>query len=441
MHENSEDLKVISTDALVIGAGISGLTTALELAETGFKVVLIEKNPYVGGRVAQLNHYFPKLCPPSCGLEINIKRLRDNPNIELFTLAEVLSVEGDSGKYRVKTRIKPRYVKENCTNTEKYSEEIKFERDNDFNYGMDKTKILYLPYNNAYPAKFIFDKDSCPPEQLKYFSEAYKDCIDLEQKEEILEIQAKSIVWATGWDPYDAKKLDILGYKQFSEVITNVEMERLASPSGPTGGKILIPGTQTEPKKIAFVQCAGSRDENHLEYCSSVCCLASMKQAHYIREQVPDSEVHIFYIDIRSYGIYEEFYMNTKKDDKIYFHRGKVAKVFKPLNSPPEWGHGEKSPLERGQRGVLIEAEDTMAGELTQMSVDMVVLATGMQPTTAKIPQIDESLLDRNGFIKSDLDNGIIGCGVCTRPKDVAGVVQEATAAAMKAIHTIKGGR
>lgn len=412
----------ISSDLLVVGAGISGMSTALEAAETGFSVTLIEQNPYIGGRVAQLNQYFPKLCPPTCGLEVNIRRLRDNQLIDLYTQAKIESVSGKEGDFTVKVRVTPTYIKDSCLKIDKYIDEITFDRTNTFNLGLDKSKVVYRPYNNAYPQHYVLDKNACSEQDLKFLADNYKDMIDLNQKEEVIEFKVQSIVWATGWTPYDANKLDNLGYAKYPEVITNLEMERLAAANGPTGGKINIPGTDKEIQSIAFVQCAGSRDETHLEYCSSICCLASMKQATYIREQFPEADVHIFYIDIRANGTFEEFYTKTKGDEKIHFHRGKVAKV-------------QKDPS-NGQ--MVVEAEDTLAGDLNQMAVDMVVLATGMQPNTKGNPHIDEKLLDENGFIKNNFEGGVYGCGVCTRPKDVAGSVQEATSAAIKAIHTIK---
>ncbi|MFP4370077.1 MAG: FAD-dependent oxidoreductase [Candidatus Kapaibacterium sp.] len=411
----------LNKDILVVGAGISGISAALEAAETGYDIALIEKRPYIGGRVAQLNQYFPKLCPPSCGLEINLKRLKESKNIDLYTLAEVVSIDGNEGSYKVKVKLTPRYIKEDCPNIERYVNEINIERDNDFNFGMNKSKALYMPYDNAYPTQYVLDRKACTENQLKYLAGTYPDCIDLDQKEEIVEFSVKSIVWATGWDPYEAGNIDTLGYKEFPEVISNVEMERLSAPNGPTSGQIIVPGSGKAPEKVVFVQCAGSRDENHLEYCSSICCLASMKQARYIREQYPDAEIHIFYIDIRSPGIFEDFYTETKADEKIHFHRGKVAKVFRDAES--------------GR--LIVEAENTIRGDLNQAEADMVVLATGMKPATDFIKKIKPELLDESGFLKSAKTNGINGTGVCTRPKDVAGCVQESTGAAIKAIHTI----
>jgi quinone-modifying oxidoreductase subunit QmoA len=417
MAENS-----ISSDLLVVGAGIAGITAALEAAETGLSVIIVEKNPYIGGRVTQFNHYFPKLCPPSCGLEINIRRLRNNPSIKLFTLAEVQDIAEDSGKKKVNLKLKPRFVNDMCTVCGECVEVCPEKRPNEFNYSMDETKSIYIPHQNAYPTKYVIDPDTCKGTSCNLCVEACKyDAINLNDSEKNIEITASSVIWTTGWKPYDANKLDILGFGVFPDVVTNVMMERLAAPNGPTNGKILRPSTNEPVKSIAFVQCAGSRDENHLEYCSSICCMASLKQAQYIREQHPDAEIHIHYIDIRAYGLYEDFYNNVTKDDKVYFHRGKVAKVIKDPSSDD----------------LIVEAEDSITGNLMQNKVEMVVLATGMEPTTKEIP-VKNLTVDGNGFLVSG-NNGIIGCGVSTEPKDVASVVQEATGAVLKAIQIIKG--
>jgi quinone-modifying oxidoreductase, subunit QmoA len=416
--------KPISYDALVIGAGIAGITAALELAETGFTVALVEKEPFIGGRVSRINLYFPKMCPPTCGLEINMKRIKDNDKIKLFTLSEVTEIKGKAGDFNAKVKVKPRYIKENADDKqcERAAAAMAQERPNGYNLGLDNTKLVYLPYNNAFPLQYVFDKDACSDEEAKMLASNFSDVIDLDQKEETVDINVKTVIWATGWDPYDATKLETLGFGKYPGVIRNVEMERLASPSGPYNGKIKIPGSDKEIKSVAFCQCAGSRDELHMEFCSSICCLASMKQAQYIREQYPDADIHIFYIDVRTHGIFEEFYWKTQKDEKIFWHRGKVAKVIQEL----------------GKDTYIVEAEDTISGKLRQAEVDMVVLATGMKPTTSYIEQVDKQVLDRNGFIMEMPQTGIHGCGVCTGPKDVAAAVRDATGAAIKAIHTIK---
>lgn len=411
----------ISADLLVVGAGIAGITAAVEAAETGLNVVLLEKKPYIGGKVTQFNKYFPKLCPPSCGLEINIRRLRTNPSIKLFTLAEVAAVSGDAGKYKVDVRLKPRYVNDRCTSCGDCTKVCPEPRSNDFNYGMDETTAVYIPYENAYPGRYVIDHATCKGSSCNKCVDACKyRAIDLAEKEATVAIEVGSIIWATGWEPYDPNKLEVLGYGKFPDVITNVMMERLAAPDGPTKGQILRPSTKGKVETVAFVQCAGSRDENHLEYCSSVCCMASLKHVRYIREQYPDAEVHIHYIDVRSSGLFEDFYSDVQKDEKVHFHRGKVAKVSRDATSDK----------------LVVEAEDTLTGVRLKEMVDLVVLATGMKPMVQDLP-IDRSSIDGNGFFISN-GHGMIGCGVNTNPKDVASVVQEATGSVLKAIQSIR---
>ncbi len=414
------------TDVVVVGAGIAGISSAIEMAETGFNVLLIEKQPYIGGRVTQLYEYFPKLCPPTCGLEINIRRLRDSNNIRLLTLSTVKQIEKDGKGFILKVEQRPRFVNDRCTICGDCVKVCPVERPNEFNFGMDKTKAIYQPYNNSYPQKYVIDPAVCLFEKCRVCVDACKyNAINLDEKKKAYTVRTKSVIWATGWNPYDATKLENLGFGRYSNVITNMMLERLASPSGPTQGKIQVGGIDGELNDIAFVQCAGSRDENHLEYCSSVCCLASMKHTNYIRDQYPNAKIHIFYIDLRANGVLEDFYNKTKSDPNVEFHRGKVAKVMKnPSNNR-----------------LIIEAEDTLTAVLTQKEVDLVVLATGMEPTTSKGKPPIDGILDENNFVRNDLNDGVIGCGTCVGSKDVASVVQEATGAAMKAILKIKEGK
>ncbi|MDL1956890.1 MAG: CoB--CoM heterodisulfide reductase iron-sulfur subunit A family protein [Candidatus Desulfofervidus auxilii] len=404
---------------LVVGGGMSGLTAAVEIGEVGYDVILVEKRPYLGGRVAQLHHYFPKLCPPYCGLEINFRRIKDNPRIKFFTLAEVEKISGQAGNFDVTIKLKPRYVNNNCTICGKCVEVCPIERDDEFNYGLSKTKAIYLPHEMAFPAKYVIDDTVCDKCGKCVQACAYK-AINLEEKEKTVNLKVGAIIWATGWKPYDATKMDNLGFGKYKNVITNVMMERLAAVNGPTKGKILRPSDNKEIKSIAFVQCAGSRDENHLPYCSAICCLASMKQAGYVKEQYPDAKVYIFYIDLRAYGRFEDFYNRIKEYKDVYFIKGKVAKI-----------------TEKPDKSLLVEAEDILSGKRTSQEVDMVVLATGMMPVTAeeKVPA-DVSYDDFN-FIVSNSDSGIYPAGCAKRPMDVASSVQDATAAALKAIQSI----
>ena len=411
-------------DTLVVGGGIAGITTAIETAEVGKKVILAEKQPTLGGRVAASYQYFPKLCPPTCGIEINLKRIRTNSNIRVLTLAEVVSISGGPGNYEVQIRLNPRYVNEKCTCCGECEKVCEIERDNDFNYGMDKTKAIYLPHLMAYPQQYVIDPQYVNDERMKKCVDACEyGAIELDMQPKTISVKVGAIVWATGWKPYDATKIDNLGFGQYKNVLTNVMMERLAAPNGPTQGKIIRPSDQKEISSVGFVQCAGSRDENHLPYCSAICCLASMKQATYIRTQYPEADVHIFYIDVRSPGRLEDFYTKVQEDEKFHFHRGKVAKI----NENPANGN------------LILEAENTLTGEITRTEVEMAVLATGMVPNTVDRPPPLETPRDDYGFLAPDTGQGVIGAGVTNRPMDVSASLQDATGAALKAI--IIGGR
>ena len=412
----SENL--ISSELLIVGAGVAGITAAVEAAEMGRSVILVEKNPYIGGKVAQFNKYFPKMCPPGCGLEINIRRLRTNPLIKLYTLAEVTDVKKTNEKYNITLKLKPRYVNNRCTNCGDCVGVCPQLRKNEFNYSMNDTTSIYIPYENAYPSQYVIDKTTCLGETCSECVEACKyQAINLNETEKDLTVETEGIIWAVGWEPYNAENLELLGYGKYPDVITNVMMERLASNDGPTKGEILRPSTGEKINSIAFVQCAGSRDENHLDYCSSVCCMASLKQTKYIREQYPDIDIHVHYIDVRSNGLLEDFYNNVKEDEKIHFHRGKVAKIFQDDST----------------KNLILEAEDSLTGDLVQNAVEMVILATGMKPATSGLT-IDKTSFDNDGFLKK---NGTVGCGVMTKPKDVAATVREATGAVLKVIQNI----
>jgi quinone-modifying oxidoreductase subunit QmoA len=410
----------IQAEILVVGGGIAGMTAAVETAEIGKKVILVERNPSLGGRVVASNQYFPKLCPPTCGMEINLKRMRSNSNVRILTLAEVEKVTGSDGDYQVQIKLNPRYVNDKCTCCGECEKVCEIERDNDFNYGLDKTKAIYLPHLMAYPHRYVVDPKFAGDERMKKCVEACEyGAIELDTQPKTITAKVNSIVWATGWKPYDATKLDNLGFGQFPNVITNVMMERYASSNGPTEGKIVRPSDGAEITKIGFVQCAGSRDDNHLPYCSSICCLASMKQATYVRERYPEAEIHIFYIDVRSPGRMEDFYTKVQEDEKMFFHRGKVGKITE--NS--------------ANKNVVLEAENTLTGEMTKMEVDMAVLATGMVPNTADNPPPIDTPRDDFGFIAPYTGKGIIGAGVAMRPVDVATSVQDATGAVLRAIN------
>jgi len=285
---------------------------------------------------------------------------------------------------------------------------------------MDKIKGAYLPHEFAFPMQYVIAPEIIGTEDAQKCKSACKyNAVDLDMKEKTLSFTVSSIIWATGWKPFDPVQVEYYGYNKHTDVITNVLMERLASPSGPTKGNIIRPSDGKEIGSIAFVQCAGSRDENYLPFCSSVCCLASLKQALYVREQYPEAKIYIFYIDIRALGKYEDFYTKVTKDEKVFFIKGKVAEIIED--------HGT----------LKVTAEDQLSGKLVHETVDMVVLATGMVPSTAEAKAPANVSYDENGFIFSQGKNlGIYAAGCVKKPMDVASTVQDATAAALKAIQS-----
>src|SRR5262245_24420297 len=413
----------VSRTILVIGGGIAGISAALEAAEAGYDVAIIERNPYLGGRVAQLYRYFPKLCPPYCGLEINFRRIKDNPRIRFYTMAEVTSISGRPGNFDVAVALAPRYVNDRCTACNACGPVCPVERPNAFNFGMGKTKAIYLAHEMAFPMKYAIDESACRLTECARCVEACSyGTIDLTMKPRSLALKAGAVIVATGWDPYDARRIDNLGFGTYPDVITNVMMERLAAANGPTGGQIVRPSNGQPVQSAAFIQCAGSRDQNHLGYCSGICCLASLKEATYLREKNPTARAHIFYIDLRTPGTYEFFQKKVLADDHITITKGKVAKVTE----------------EETTRRLVVEAEDILAGGKTRLSVDLVVLASGMVSSLARGAPTGPVALDGDRFVLDvQTADGIFAAGCAKGPFDVATSVQDATAAAARAIETI----
>ncbi len=397
-------------DVLVVGGGMAGLTCAIESSEVGRKVVLVERGPCIGGRIVQMHKYFPKLCPPTCGFEINLKRIRKNRNIDVLTLSKVEKVTGKKGNYEVTIRQLPRLVNDNCTACGECEKVCPVTRSDDFNYGLSETKAIYLPHQMAYPMRFAIDGNVC--DRCGACVKACKyEAIDLEMEARTHTVRVPSIVVATGWKPYDASKIDNLKYGIYKDIVTNVQFERMAALNGPTKGKILRPSDNKEPNSVIFVQCAGSRDENHLPYCSAVCCLASMKHATYIREQNPNANAYIFYIDIRTPGVYEDFYTKVSQNPGVTFIKGKVADI---------------TQNEEGR--LVARAEDVLSGKQTSQTADLIVLACGMVPEGCDNLPVD---VDQNGFM---IAGDLYPVGVAKRPIDVSGTTQDATAAALLAM-------
>lgn len=405
---------------LVVGGGMSGLTAAIEAAEAGFQTYIVEREPYLGGRVARMNKYFPKLCPPNCGLEINFRRIRSNPLIRFFTMAQVESIDGEPGNFDVTVRLHPRYVNEKCTGCGLCAEAATTEIPDPFNYGLSSRKSAYLPHEFAFPMRYVVAPEVVGSPEAKAIESACPyGAVDFDMQPQTFDLKVGAVIWATGWKPYDAGRISYYGFGRNRNVITNVMMERLAANSGPTGGRIARPSDGSDVKSVAFVQCAGSRDENHLPYCSGVCCLASLKQTTYLLDQDPDARATIFYIDIRALGKYEAFSNRVQEDERVTLIKGKPGEIIED----PSTGL------------VTVQVEDQATGKILREKFDLVVLATGMVPSTAEDPLPSRTACDENGFVLPDRAGpGIIPAGCVKKPVDVASSVQDATAAALKAI-------
>ncbi|MEN8802640.1 MAG: FAD-dependent oxidoreductase [Thiogranum sp.] len=418
--------EVIATNQsiLVVGGGISGMTAALEAAECGKQVILVEKNPSIGGRVSQLYKYFPKLCHPKCGLEINLRRIKGNRNLHVMAMTEVSNIDGEAGNYSVTLKTSPRYVNANCTSCGACGDAVETEFDDEYNYGLSKRKAAYRPFNQAYPERFVLDSRIIGTADADAAKAACKyDAIDLDMQEEETTITVGAVIWATGWKPYDAARIQPYGYDRFANVITSVEFERMLDPHGPTGGKILRPGDGKEAKDVAFIQCAGSRDLNHLKHCSRICCMASLKQTTYLREQYgDDAKGTVYYIDIRAIDRIDDFYQSVQEDANITFTKSKVASITEDKDTGNPVLHGV----------------DTEGYHRYANPHELVVLAVGMEPSVPADGFPMEVVLNEEGFVEMDEANGAFFAAGCSSDAlDVNRAVQSATASALRAIQVV----
>ncbi len=406
---------------LVIGGGIAGMTAAVELADAGCAAILVEKSSSLGGQVARLHQYFPKLCPPSCGLEMHLRRIRGSDSITVHTRAEVTEISGSPGDYHVTVRLGPDYINDACTACGDCLKPCPAERADPFNYGMSTAKAVYLPGGIPYPARYSIDRELCPAECRACEQACPYGAVNLHASAAWRHYRVSAIIAATGWQPYDATRIENLGFGRFANVVTNVMLERMAAPGGPTSGRIRRPSDGLEPSSVAFVQCAGSRDEHHLPYCSAVCCAASIKHIAYFRTLHPETSITVFYIDLRTPGRLEEFRSRILPAANVRLVKGKVAKV-------------EENPE---TRDLLVTAEDALAGRKETSKFQMVVLATGMVPRTADLPA--GFPLDEFGFLASaEGRDGLLSAGCVRRPAEVTSSVRSATAAALKAYQAVK---
>jgi heterodisulfide reductase subunit A len=426
----------VDNKALVIGGGVAGIQSALDLADMGFKTYLVEKQPTIGGRMAQLDKTFPTLDCSMCILAPKTVDAGKHENIELISYAEVKEVHGYIGNFQVVIEKKPRYVLEDiCTGCGSCTEVCPIEMPNYFDEGMGMVKATFIPFPQAVPLVATINKDYCI--DCKLCDQACGNgAIFHEQEAEEIEIEVGTIIVATGYDPYDPTEKKEWSYADAENVITGLELERLINASGPTMGKVLKPSDGEKPKSVAFIQCVGSRDAQiDKPYCSRVCCMYAMKNAQLIKDKMPDTDVAIYYMDIRAFGKgFEEFYQRSQEKYGIKFIRGRPATV---LVNPDET--------------LTIRSEDSMLGKVTEYNYDMVVLSVGLQP-----PEGSEELRQTIGLSKSadgflmeahpklrpvdTLTDGVYLAGVSQGPKDIPDAVAQASgAAARAAIPMVKG--
>jgi heterodisulfide reductase subunit A len=445
-HQPLEPLPVeINPNTLIVGGGIAGISAALELAEAGYHVYLVEREPSIGGHMAQLDKTFPTLDCSACILTPKMVDVGQHDNITLLSYSEVEKVEGYLGNFTISVRKKARYViEELCTGcgicVEKCPKKVV---DNVFEAGLGTRKVIYTPFPQAVPKYPVIDTENCT-----YFIRGKckaceifcpTDAIDFEQEDEIVTFQAGNIILATGYNLFDVTRVPQYGYGKLANVFTSLEFERMVNAAGPTSGKIVLRDMETEPQRVAIVHCVGSRDKNYHEYCSKVCCMYSLKFAHLVHERLPNAEIYNFYIDIRTPGKgYEEFY-HRLLDEGTNFIRGRAAEITDVARTPDEEGK------------LIVQAEDTLLMVQRRVPVDMVILSPAMEAhaDSRDVSQLFKMGCDFEGFFierhpKLDpvatMTEGIFIAGACQGPKDIPDSVAQGAAAAARVAGLISRG-
>ncbi len=428
----------VTKRALVIGGGIAGIQTALDIAEAGFEVDIVEKKPTIGGKMAQIDKTFPTLDCAACILTPKMVDVAQNDKIRVFSYSEVTEVNGFVGNYSVKINRKARYVKEDvCTGCGLCTEKCPQKKvPNEFNLGMDNRHAIYIPFAQAVPKVATIDAAYCTMLKTGKCGVCSKVCtagaIDYTQKDEVIEEKYGAIVVATGFNPISMDKFDEYAYNQSKDVITSLEFERLTNAAGPTAGKLLRPSDGKHPHTIVFVQCVGSRcsacDEKGKEYCSKICCMYTAKHAMLTRDKYPDTDVYVFYIDVRTPGkAFDEFYRRAVEEYGVHYIKGMVGKV------SPE---GDK---------LMVRASDLLANKQLNIEADLVVLAAAIEPDKSARPLATmlTASMDTNDFFTEAHPKlrpvesptaGVFLSGTCQGPKDIPETVSQASAAAAKVI-------
>jgi len=439
LHEPLEENEVGVTPAvLVIGGGIAGIQASLDVANSGFEVYLVEKSPSPGGHLAQLNRTFPNLEETSATLLPKLEEVKNHSLIHLLTQSEVEGVEGFVGNFKVRIRHDPRYVNpEKCTCCKKCEEVCPVRVPNEFNMGLDERPAIYLPFPDAIPRCYTIDSKNCLYLQKGECGKCREVCPEAAvQFEEVgMEFEAKvgTIIVATGYDPFDPRLKPELGYGVYKNVITGLEFERLISPDGPTQGTLQFNGK--EPKNIVFIQCVGSRDKTvNNEYCSRICCMFTAKQAHLVKDKIPDARVTICYIDVRAFGKgYEQFYETVQKKG-VFYRKGVPSEIYQKNGK------------------LIVKADDELLGEPYEEEADLVVLATGLtqRKDAGSLRGLLKLSLSPDRFYLEahpklrPLDtatDGIFLAGTCQGPKDISDTLSQAHGTASRATIPLFAGR
>jgi len=433
----------LNPDVLIVGGGIAGIQAALDIANGEHRVYLVEREPAIGGHMAQLDRTFPTLDCSECILTPKMTEVGQHPFITLLAYSEVEEVAGSVGNFKIRVKRKARYVdEEKCTGCGVCEEKCPWKVDSEFEMGLDKRGVIYVPFAQAIPHVATIDKEHCVYFLKGKCRACEKFCdakaVNFEQKDEIIKLEAGSIILTTGYDLFDVRRVPQYGYGKYDNVLTGLEFERMTCAAGPTEGKVILKNGQ-QPTSVAIIHCVGSRDENYHEYCSGVCCMYALKYAHLIKETTK-AEVYQMYIDMRCFGEgFEEFYRRVCNEG-VNFIRGKVAKVTDEARTEDEQGK------------LIVVAEDTLLGRMVRVPVDMVILCPALESrfgaeAVAKIFTInrraDGFFMERH--VKLDpvatATEGVFIAGCCEGPKDIPDTVAQASAAAAKALSVISRGR
>ncbi len=425
----------VTHEAMVIGGGIAGIQTALDIANSGFKVYLVEKSPTIGGRMAQLDKTFPTLDCSACILTPKMSDVGRNPNIELLTNAEVVKVDGYVGNFEVTLRKKATYIiPDKCNSCGDCADVCPVIVPNEFDQGLSPRRAVYIAFPQAVPNKYIIDDNKCIKCGL-CVKKCEPEAIDLNQVPVEETVKVGTIIMSSGYDVFDASIIEPYGFGRYENVIDGLQMERLFSSFGPTLGKVtLLSDIKKEPHKIAFIHCVGSRNlqEGAKPYCSRVCCMYLIKQAILFKEKHPEAEIYLFYMDVRAFGKgFEEFYNRAQLESGITFVRGRVAEIY-----------------EKSDKTLTVRAEDTFLQRPVELDFDMVVLGVGLVPRDdltelARLLNLSRSpdgfLLEAHPKLRPNdtFTDGVFLAGCVQGPKDIPDTVAQASGAAAKAIEIL----